>query len=581
MKDRPYVILVIDDEAEIQRLVQQRFRKKIQTGELNFHFAQNGLEAFQLLQKADDIDMILTDIRMPEMDGLTLLEKLTELDSPLKTVVVSAYGDMKNIRTAMNRGAFDFVTKPIDFKDLETTIIKTLTAVSHLKEQQKKLQKTLENLRSIASYDLLTGLANRHRLLQQVAQSIEAKKTQGSEFALLMLDIERYSIIKSGFGHEMSDRLIIEVARRLEQDVNSSIIPARIEANVFAILWPSLHNLDDIQEQVEQLLQLLGSSFQLDEITVSSTTRIGVSLSNLPYTQPESFFQAADTAMQIARQRKNSNQVIFNLQMQESAIQRLKLEVDLQKAIEGRQLVLYYQPVFRLDTQKIVSFEALVRWQHPTRGYIPPLEFISLAEETGLILPLGEWVLAEACRQLGYWQSLFRATSPSSISVNLSSLQLQSSNLLSCLDDSLNAAGLNGHDLTLEITESVLMENIEEAAALLSQLRKRNVKLSIDDFGTGYSSLSYLQKLPINTLKVDASFIKDIETNSTNFDITLTIISLANQLGLEIIAEGLEKLEHVDILRSLSCLYGQGFVFSHPLDTGSATDLITRHNTLA
>ncbi|MEM9007485.1 MAG: bifunctional diguanylate cyclase/phosphodiesterase, partial [Cyanobacteria bacterium P01_F01_bin.86] len=455
---------------------------------------------------------------------------------------------------------------------------KTLTFVTRLREQQEQLQTTLDILQNLASYDLLTGLSNRHRLLEQVAQSIEAKKTQRREFALLMLDIERYSMIKSGFGHEMSDRLIVEVARRLEKDINSSIVPARIEANVFAILWPSLDRLDNIEEQVDQLLQLLGSSFQLDEITISSTTRIGVSLSNLPYTQPEAFFQAADTALQIARQQKSKNLTIFNMQMQEAAIQRLNLEVELQKAIEANHLALRYQPIFRLDTQEIVSFEALVRWQHPMRGEIFPLEFIPLAEETGLIVPLGEWVLAEACHQLGHWQAEFGTVSPVTISVNLSSLQLQSQNLLSCIDNSLKAASLKGNSLTLEITESVLMENIEEATELLSQLRERHIRLSIDDFGTGYSSLAYLQKLPINALKVDASFVKDIEMNPTNFDITLTIISLANQLGLDVVAEGLEKVEHLDILRSLSCHYGQGFVFSRPLDTNSATELIAHQN---
>ncbi len=572
------MILVIDDEAEIQRLVQQRFRKKIQTSELNFRFAQNGAEAFEMLQNSDDIDMILTDIRMPEMDGLTLLERLEELDSPLKAVVVSAYGDMKNIRTAMNRGAFDFVTKPIDFKDLDATITKTLNFVSHLREQQEQLQKTLKTLQNLASYDLLTGLSNRHRLLQQVAGSIEAKQTQGEEFALLMLDIERYSIIKSGFGHEMSDRLIVEVARRLEQDVNSSIFPARIEANVFAILWPSLANLSNIQDQVAQLLQLLGSSFQLDEITVSTTTRIGVSLSDLPYTQPEAFVQAADTALQIARQQKSNSLVIFNMQMQEAAIQRLNLEVELQKAIEAEQLTLYYQPIFQLDTQEVVSFEALVRWQTPAKGLISPVEFIPLAEETGLIVPLGEWVLAEACRQLERWQGQFGTASPARVSVNLSSLQLQNPTLLPYIDKSLAAANLTGNVLTLEITESVLMENVEKTKGLLAQLRERNIKLSIDDFGTGYSSLAYLQKLPIDTLKVDASFIKDIEVNPTNLDITLTIISLARQLNLEVVAEGLEKTEHLDILRSLSCRYGQGFVFSRPLDAESATAFIAGQN---
>ena len=574
MKDKTYMILVIDDEAEIQRLVRQRFRKKIQAGELNFQFAQDGLEAFKMLQNSDDIDMILTDIRMPEMDGLTLLERLEELDSTLKAVVVSAYGDMKNIRTAMNRGAFDFITKPIDFKDLDATITKTLNFVSHLRRQQEQLQETLQSLRSLVSYDFLTGLSNRHRLLQQIDQSVEAKQLRGEDFALLMLDIERYSIIKSGFGHEMSDRLILEVARRLECDTNSSIIPARIEANVFAILWPSLVTLEDIQSKVDQLLKLLGSSFQLDKITISSAIRIGISLSNLPYTQPEAFVQAADTALQIARRQKSNNLVIFNMQMQEAAIQRLNLEVELQKAIESEQLTLNYQPILRLDTQEIVSFEALVRWQHPTQGQIPPFKFIPLAEETGLIVPLGEWVLSEACHQFGRWQAQFGAISPTSIGVNLSSLQLQSSKLLPCIDKSLRAAGLTGNALTLEITESVLMENIEEATGLLAQLRKRNIKLSIDDFGTGYSSLAYLQKLPINTLKIDSSFIEDIETNSVNFDIILTIISLANQLGLEVVAEGLEKEIHLDILRSLSCHYGQGFIFSQPLDADAATDLI-------
>ncbi|MDJ0706164.1 MAG: EAL domain-containing protein [Leptolyngbyaceae cyanobacterium MO_188.B28] len=578
MKDKPYLILVVDDEVDIQRLVQQRFRKKIQTGELNFQFAQNGLEAFEILQNSDDIDMILTDIRMPEMDGLTLLEKLAELDSPLKTVVVSAYGDMRNIRTAMNRGAFDFVTKPIDFKDLDSTITRTLTVVSHLREQQQQLQRTLETLQNLASYDLLTGLYNQHQLLQQVTQSIETKQTQGNDFALLMLDIERYAIIKSGFGHEMSDRLIVEVARRLEIDTNLSIIPARIEANVFAILWLSLTNLDRIQDQVDQLLHLLGAPFQLDEITVSSTVRMGAALSDLPYTQPKAFFQAADTAMQIAKQQKSNNLVVFNIQMQEAAIQRLNLEIELQKAIEAQQLYLHYQPIFRLGTQQIVAFESLIRWRHPTRGQLSPLEFIPLAEETGLIIPLGEWVLLEACRQLEHWRSQFDTASTMSISVNFSGLQLQNPNFLDHIDASLSNSGLTGEALKLEITESVLMDNINQAAELLGQLQERNIQLWVDDFGTGYSSLSYLQKLPINALKIDSSFIKNIEVNQTSFDITSTIISLANQLGLEVVAEGLEKEGHLDILRSLSCQYGQGFVCSRPLDASSATELIRRAN---
>jgi diguanylate cyclase (GGDEF)-like protein len=578
MKDRANVILVVDDEVEVKRLLQQRFRKKIRDGALSFQFALNGVEALQILQNPDNqIDMVLTDIRMPEMDGLTLLANLAEFEPPLKAVVVSAYGDMKNIRTAMNRGAFDFLTKPIDFNDLEITIDKTLTFVAQLRAQQEQLEEALNKLHNLVFYDQLTGLPNYNSLVKQIAQSLEAKQTQGSEFALLILDIERSSILKSAFGHSLCDRLIVEVAKRLGQGLNSTSILSRIGENVFAVLWHSLNSLDQIQAKVDNLLQLLETPFRLDEIVVSSTAHMGIALSNLPYTQPEAFVQAADTAIQIARRQHSNNLVTFDMRMQEIAIQRFKLEVELQRAIETKQLSLAYQPMFQLDTKKIVGFEALARWQHPTLGQISPLKFIPLAEETGLIVQLGEWVFSEACQQLAQWKVLFGDDHSVFISVNLSSLQLKSPNLLRCIDQSLLEAGLTGEDLRLEITESVLMENIKGAMELLVQLQKRKIKLAIDDFGTGYSSLAYLQLLPIEALKIDSSFIKNIDANQTNLDITSTIIDLAHHLGLEVVAEGLEQERHLDILRSLTCDYGQGYLFSYPLDAAATTALITEH----
>ncbi|MEM9093090.1 MAG: EAL domain-containing protein [Cyanobacteria bacterium P01_F01_bin.53] len=579
MNDRPHLILVVDDEVEMPRLLRQRFRRKIQAGELNFHFAQNGVEALQFLQNDNhDIDMVLTDIRMPEMDGLTLLSNLADLKLPLKAVVVSAYGDMRNIRTAMNRGAFDFLTKPIDFEDLEVTISKTLNFVHRSREQQKELQQALDKLHNLVFYDQLTGLLNHHGLLQQFTQVLEEEQNQPHEFALLMLDVERHSIIKSGFGHALSNQLVVGFAQRLEQIIDSSTLLARVGENIFAILWHSLDSLDEFYDKRASLLRLLEAPFQLGEITVSSTSRMGAALSNIPYTQPETFVQAADTAIQIARQENRKELVLFDVQMQETAIQRLSLEVELQKAIETQQLSLHYQPLLRLGSQRIVGFEALARWYHPTRGPISPLEFIPLAEETGLIVPLGEWVITEACQQLGRWQSQFGSISPTSISVNLSSPQLQAPNLLNHIDGSLREAELTGEALKLEITESVVMENIGENLELLTQLRDRNIQLVIDDFGTGYSSLAYLQQLPVNALKIDRSFVMDLEANPTNFDITSTIINLAHHLNLEVVAEGLEKQEHLEILNSLSCEYGQGFIFSGPLDAKTATQLIANIN---
>jgi diguanylate cyclase (GGDEF)-like protein len=573
MKEGTNLVLVVDDEFEIQRLFKQIFRKRIRNGELSFQFAQNGVEALEILRESNSIDMILTDIQMPKMDGLTLLTNLAEFECPLKAVVISAFGDMKNIRTAMNRGAFDFLMKPIDFEDLEITINKTLAFVHDLRAQKLKLQSTLDRLHSLVFYDQLTGLSNRYGLLQKIAKSIELKRTKGIAFAVLKLDVERYPIIKSGFGHNLSDRLLVEIARRLgDWDISSKVV-ARLESNEFAILLQDVKNLSVIENYIEQLHHLFNLPVQLDEITVSSKTHIGAVTSDLEDSQPEDYLRAADTAFDYARNDRERT-IFFDNSMQQKAIHRVNLEVNLQEAIESKQILVFYQPIFSLQTGKIRGFEALARWLTTDQRWISPLEFIPLAEETGLIVPLGRWLLSEACAQMGRWKAQFPDICPDSISINLSSLQLINSELLEDIDRSLSSAGLNGESLNLEITESVLMENVETAIDVLAQLRERSIGLSIDDFGTGYSSLSYLQSLPITALKIDRSFIKDIDTNSNSLEITSMIINLSNQLKLKVVAEGIEKDAHTNVLRALSCDYGQGFLFSPAVDATAATNLI-------
>ena len=573
MKEGTNLVLVVDDEFEIQRLFKQIFRKRIRNGELSFQFAQNGVEALEILRESNSIDMILTDIQMPKMDGLTLLTNLAEFECPLKAVVISAFGDMKNIRTAMNRGAFDFLMKPIDFEDLEITINKTLAFVHDLRAQKQKLQSTLDRLHSLVFYDQLTGLSNRYGLLQKIAKSIELKRTKGIDFAVLKLDVERYPIIKSGFGHTFSDRLLVEIARRLgDWDISSKVV-ARLESNEFAILLQDVKNLSVIENYIEQLHHLFNLPVQLDEITVSSKTHIGAVTSDLEDSQPEDYLRAADTAFDYARNDRERT-IFFDNSMQQKAIHRVNLEVNLQEAIESKQILVFYQPIFSLQTGKIRGFEALARWLTTDQRWISPLEFIPLAEETGLIVPLGRWLLSEACAQMGRWKAQFPDICPDSISINLSSLQLINSELLEDIDRSLSSAGLSGESLNLEITESVLMENVETAIDVLAQLRERSIGLSIDDFGTGYSSLSYLQSLPITALKIDRSFIKDIDTNSNSLEITSMIINLSNQLKLKVVAEGIDKDAHTNVLRSLSCDYGQGFLFSPAVDATAATNLI-------
>ncbi|HAX75018.1 MAG TPA: GGDEF domain-containing response regulator [Cyanobacteria bacterium UBA11372] len=566
---KPAKILVVDDETDLERLIKQRFRKKIIAKQLDFIFVKNGVEAIKKLQTKDPVDMVLTDINMPEMDGLTLLSRLPEIDQTLKAVVLSAYGDLPTIRVAMNRGAFDFITKPIDFQDLEITIDKTVTFVKQIREQKEQLQQALEQLRYQAFYDQLTGLPNQHYILGRIRQCIEWRQQRNSLFAVLCLSLDGFKAVKYGLGHALSDRLLVEVARRLETYLQPTDMVARCGTDEFAILLTDLPNFKQAENKAEQLRQVLRTPFKLNGSVVSSNICIGIVNSTIDYHQPEDFLRAADTAMNYAKMPGRPNIVVFDTGMQESILKRLHLEADLQRAIERQQFKLHYQPIVSLKTGKIVGFEALVRWQHPTRGLVSPVEFIPLAEETGLIIPLGEWVLSEACRQLSVWQEQFSHRKPLSISVNLSGIQLWNPDVLQSIDEILDSLSLNGSHLKLEITESILMDKESEAKAVLDQLKQRQIQLSIDDFGTGYSSLAYLQSFPIDTLKIDRSFISGIEQQEKNLDITRTIITLAHSLELDAIAEGVETPAQLDILRALGCEYAQGYLFSPPLE-GSA-----------
>lgn len=573
----PAKILVVDDEIELERLIKQRFRKRIVAKELDFVFAHNGVEALKQLQAEHKVDVVLTDINMPDMDGLTLLGKITELDQNLKAVVVSAYGDLSNIRTAMNRGAFDFLTKPIDFQDLAITIDKTLDFVQKLKDQQEQLQQALDQLRYQAFHDQLTGLPNQNLILTRIHQCIESEQ-QNSLFAVVFISLDSFKAVKEGLGHTFSDQLLVEVARRLETYLQPPDTVARVGTNEFAVLLNNLQDFKEAQDKAELLRQALKLPFKLNGSMVSSTTYIGIVNSTIGYQQPEDYLRAADTAMNYAKTQGRVSTALFDTSMQDRTLERLQLEADLQEAIERQEFYLNYQPIISLETGRVVSFEALVRWQHPQRGFVSPVKFIPLAEATGLIIPLGEWVLLEACKQLSIWRSQFFNHSPLSMSVNLSGVQLESPDLLRSIDEILQSFSLSGSSLKLEITESILMDKGSAATTLLGQLKARQILLSIDDFGTGYSSLSYLQSLPIDTLKIDRSFINGIEQRQKNLEITQTIINLAHSLKLDVVAEGVETQEQLDLLRSLDCEYAQGYLFSRPLDEQAVVAFMTQSN---
>lgn len=568
-------ILVIDDEPLLEYVILQLFRHQISTKELEFEFSINGLQALEKLQIDGSFDLVLTDINMPEMDGLTLLENLPTIDPTLKAVVISAYGDMPNIRTAMNRGAFDFLTKPIDFDDLKITINKALESVRITREKEQQLATANAQIHYQAFYDELTGLPNRNLLLKEMRSGINSLKKLGYLKALLFLTLNRYQIVKYSLGHSRGEQLLLEVGRRLEACVLPTNLIARVGEDAFAIWLANITNSQLALDAAEHIREALEIPSNLGETAVFSRVSIGVALGTTGTEEPEDLLRAADAARHEAFVRGAGSIVVFDADMQSRALEQLQLENDLQSAINLQQFYLNYQPIVSLITGQIVGFEALVRWRHPSRGLVSPSDFIPTAEKTGLIVALGEWVLSEAVACLSKWQLQFPNYLPLNMSVNLSGVQLFAPNLLPFLDSLLQVHNLKGEFLKLEITESVLMENAEEAAGVLELLKDRQVKVCLDDFGTGYSNLSYLQLLPIDTLKIDRSFVCCLEEGGKSVTLLEAILNLASSLELEAIAEGVETQDQLFILRSLGCNSYQGYFFSQPLEEEDAVAMLS------
>ncbi len=568
-------ILVVDDEPLLEYVILQLFRHQISTKELEFEFAINGVQALDKLQADGSFDLVLTDINMPEMDGLTLLENLPAIDPTLKAVVVSAYGDMPNIRIAMNRGAFDFLTKPIDFDDLKITINKTLDVVRITREREQQLAIANAQIHYQAFYDDLTGLPNRNLLLKEMRTGVNSIIKLGHLKALLLLTLNRYQIVKYSLGHSRGEQLLVEVGRRLEACALPRNLIARVGEDAFAIWLADITNSQLALEAAKHIRQALEIPSNLGGTTVFSNVSIGIALGAIGTEEPEDLLRAADAARHEAFVRGAGSIVVFDANMQSRALEQLQLENDLQNAINLQQFYLNYQPIVSFVTGQIVGFEALVRWRHPSRGLVSPSEFIPTAERTGLIVALGEWVLSEAVACLSKWQLQFPDYLPLNMSVNLSGIQLFAPNLLPLLDSLLRVHNLKGEFLKLEITESVLMENAEEAAGVLELLKARQVKVCLDDFGTGYSNLSYLQLLPIDTLKIDRSFVCCLEEGGKNLTLLEAILNLASSLELEAIAEGVETQEQLIILRSLGCNSYQGYFFSRPLEEEGAVAMLS------
>jgi diguanylate cyclase (GGDEF)-like protein/PAS domain S-box-containing protein len=432
-----------------------------------------------------------------------------------------------------------------------------------------------EQLQHEAMHDVLTGLPNRAMFIDHLELAIaRAQRNEARKFAVLYVDLDRFKIINDSLGHSVGDQLLKEVAVRLWKCVRAGDTVARLGGDEFVLLLEDIYEENEAIEVAERIKGELAASFTLNGREVFTTVSIGVASSWTSYHQAEGLIRDADAAMYRAKSLGKNRHEIYDSAMHAQVNDQLQMETALRMAVERNELVVYYQSIVDLETFKISGFEALVRWNHPERGFISPAHFIPLAEETGLIVDIGEWVLRDACRQMERWQKIFPSDPPLFVSVNLSSKQFIQSDLIQRVTQIIEETKINPEGLKLEITESAVMDNVETATEMLKKLRALGIKLSIDDFGTGYSSLSYLHRFPIDTLKVDRSFVVNMSEDGENVEIVRTIVSLAQNLGMNVIAEGVETKEQLAALRKLGCENGQGYFFSKPVGAKAAENLI-------
>jgi diguanylate cyclase (GGDEF)-like protein/PAS domain S-box-containing protein len=434
-----------------------------------------------------------------------------------------------------------------------------------------------EQLLHDALHDSLTGLSNRALFLDRLGQAIErAKRQQGYQFAVLFLDLDRFKVVNDSLGHKVGDQLLVAIARRLERCIKFGDTMARLGEDEFTILIEDIKDVSDATRLADRIHLDLQSPFNVNGQDVFTTASIGIALNDPKYDRPEDVLRNADTAMYRAKTLGRARHELFDTTMHDRAVALLQLETDLRRAIavndlggSRQEFQMRYQPIVNLKTGRVSGFESLVRWWHSERGWVSPAAFIPVAEETGLIVPLGQWILKEACQQLKQWQQNFPDYLPLSVSVNLSTRQFAQPDLLDqvgqILQDTALAKGQLKLNLKLEITESAIMENPEAATELLKQLKALGVQLMIDDFGTGYSSLSYLQRFPFDVVKIDQSFVGRLGTDGDSEEIVRAIVTLAHNLGMEVVAEGVETAEHCSQLRLLNAEYGQGYFFARPM----------------
>lgn len=594
-------ILIIDDNADNLRVLSSLLARK----GYNVRKALNWQMALTACQTVLP-DLILLDIMMPEVDGYEVCRRFKAWDATadIPIIFISALDDVFDKIKAFRLGGVDYITKPFEVEEVVLRVqnqlelraarleilrlnteleqrVKSRTwelenALQKLQEEIASRQQLQDKLLDIVLHDSLTGLPNRVLFLRKLGNALNlAREDNNYQFAVLYLDCDRFKVINDSLGHIVGDELLIAIAHRLQSCLNPVDTLARLGGDEFGILLENLTDISAAIQMAEVMLQQLSITFKLSRHEVFMNASIGINWGNKDYEKPEYLLRDADTAMYRAKAQGKARYKVFDPAMYQEAMQLLEIENDLRKAIDRKELTIYYQPIISLHTGRISGFEALVRWQHPTRGLIAPTEFIPIAEETGLINVIDIWMLQSACHQLRIWQNHPATPANLTISVNLSARLFTQPNLIAQIDQIMDTTKINPSNLAIEITESVIMENTSIVKTIIAEIKKRKIKLVMDDFGTGYSSLSYIHSFPLDSLKIDKSFITRMQLHQDNMGLVPTIIGIAELMGMTVIAEGVETNEQLVKLRSLKCDFAQGYLFSQPLEKQAVINFIS------
>jgi diguanylate cyclase (GGDEF)-like protein len=556
--------------------------------------AYQGREALSLVQQSirdsKPYSVAFIDMRMPPgWNGLETIEHLWAVDPKLQMVICSAYSDNDWTNVFGRLGRSDkllVLKKPFDVVEVvqcthalvakwrnERALRQQLDSLEQdVCDRTLSLESVNKQLRHLATHDALTSLPNRILLDDRMSQCIEQAKRVGEGFAVCVLDLDRFKHVNDSLGHRAGDELLKQVARRLQGVVRGADTVARIGGDEFVMILGQARSPEDAERVGSKIIEEMQEPVRIGELDVHIAASIGVAFYPGDGTTVETLYAHADAAMYCAKQRGGSVVECYSSSMNAATENRVRYEADLHRALSLQQFELHYQPKVSALTKQMHSIEALIRWRHPVHGLVPPDQFIPLAEESGLIVSIGEWVLREACRQVRAWQD--RGLPAMRVAVNVSALQFRRLDLVETVGRALSDAGVDARYLEIELTETALMTHPEESVEILERLSRMGVIVSVDDFGTGYSSMSYLRRFPIDKLKIDRSFINHLMTSADDASIVRAIISLAHGLRLKVIAEGVETAEQVACLQKLGCDQFQGFYFGRPVTAMAFEELM-------